>query len=78
MSSREDPDVLSIVTFNVLMEFVGHPLVPEWDQRKDACLAALRGADADAIGLQKSLMTHVILVAATIGIAWFLPTEKEM
>ncbi len=38
----------------------------------------INGAIADAIGLQKSLMTHVILVIATIGIAWFLPREEEM
>jgi len=38
----------------------------------------INGAIADAIGLQKSLMTHVILVVATIAIAWFLPTEKDM
>src|ERR1700736_766775 len=38
----------------------------------------INGAIADSIGLQKSLMTHVILVVATIVIAWLLPTEKEM
>ena len=38
----------------------------------------INGAVADAIGLQESLMTHVILVAATIVIAWFLPSEKEI
>jgi len=38
----------------------------------------INGAIADAIGLQKSLMTHVILVLATIVIAWFLPREDEM
>ncbi|MEO8744536.1 MAG: MFS transporter [Candidatus Dormiibacterota bacterium] len=38
----------------------------------------INGAIADSIGLQKSLMTHVILVIATIGIAWFLPREDEM
>jgi MFS transporter, FSR family, fosmidomycin resistance protein len=38
----------------------------------------INGAIADAIGLQKSLMTHVILVLATIVIAWFLPSEAEM
>ncbi len=38
----------------------------------------INGAIADAIGLQKSLMTHVILVIATIGIAWFLPREDEI
>jgi FSR family fosmidomycin resistance protein-like MFS transporter len=38
----------------------------------------INGAIADSIGLQKSLMTHVILVVATIVIAWFLPTEREM
>jgi MFS transporter, FSR family, fosmidomycin resistance protein len=38
----------------------------------------INGAIADAIGLQKSLMTHVILVLATILIAWFLPREEEM
>jgi FSR family fosmidomycin resistance protein-like MFS transporter len=38
----------------------------------------INGAIADSIGLQKSLMTHVVLVLATIAIAWFLPTEAEM
>jgi MFS transporter, FSR family, fosmidomycin resistance protein len=38
----------------------------------------INGAIADAIGLQRSLMTHVILVLATIVLAWFLPGEKEM
>jgi FSR family fosmidomycin resistance protein-like MFS transporter len=38
----------------------------------------VNGAIADHIGLQKSLMTHVILVIATIAIAWFLPREDEM
>ena len=38
----------------------------------------INGAIADSIGLQKSLMTHVILVIATIGIAWFLPREDEI
>jgi FSR family fosmidomycin resistance protein-like MFS transporter len=38
----------------------------------------INGAIADVFGLQKSLMTHVILVAATIVIAWFLPREDEM
>jgi len=38
----------------------------------------INGAIADVIGLQRSLMTHVILVLGTIVIAWFLPTEKEI
>jgi FSR family fosmidomycin resistance protein-like MFS transporter len=38
----------------------------------------INGAIADAVGLQKSLMTHVILVLATIVLAWFLPTEKQL
>ena len=38
----------------------------------------INGAIADVIGLQKSLMTHVILVVLTIGVAWLLPTESEM
>ncbi|HUY74823.1 MAG TPA: MFS transporter [Candidatus Dormibacteraeota bacterium] len=43
----------------------------------------INGAIADAIGLQnsglqKSLMTHVILVIATLAVAWFLPREDEM
>jgi MFS transporter, FSR family, fosmidomycin resistance protein len=38
----------------------------------------VNGAIADSIGLQKSLMTHFVLVIATIAIAWFLPSEKEM
>src|ERR1700730_318604 len=38
----------------------------------------INGRIADAIGLQGSLMTHVILVVVTIAIAWFLPREDEM
>jgi FSR family fosmidomycin resistance protein-like MFS transporter len=38
----------------------------------------INGAIADSIGLQKSLMTHVVLVIATIAIAWFLPSEAQM
>jgi len=38
----------------------------------------INGAIADAIGLQNSLMTHVILVIATIAIAWYLPKEEEI
>jgi MFS transporter, FSR family, fosmidomycin resistance protein len=38
----------------------------------------INGAIADSIGLQKSLMTHVILVLGTIVLAWFLPREDEM
>ena len=38
----------------------------------------INGAIGDAIGLQKSLLTHVILVIATIAIAWFLPREDEI
>jgi len=38
----------------------------------------INGAIADHIGLQLSLMTHVILVIATIAIAWFLPSEEKM
>jgi FSR family fosmidomycin resistance protein-like MFS transporter len=38
----------------------------------------INGAIGDSIGLQRSLMTHVILVLATIGLAWFLPSEAEI
>jgi FSR family fosmidomycin resistance protein-like MFS transporter len=38
----------------------------------------INGRIADSIGLQRSLMTHVILVLVTIAIAWFLPREDEM
>jgi FSR family fosmidomycin resistance protein-like MFS transporter len=38
----------------------------------------INGAIADSIGLQRSLMTHVVLVIVTIAIAWFLPNEDEM
>jgi FSR family fosmidomycin resistance protein-like MFS transporter len=38
----------------------------------------INGAIGDSIGLQKSLLTHVILVIVTIGIAWFLPREDQM
>src|SRR5213593_2993231 len=38
----------------------------------------INGAIADAVGLQKSLMSHVLLVVVTIVLAWLLPTESEM
>ena len=38
----------------------------------------INGAIGDALGLQRSLLTHVILVIVTIGIAWFLPREDEI
>lgn len=38
----------------------------------------INGAIADSIGLQKALMTQLILVVITIGVAWLLPTEREM
>lgn len=38
----------------------------------------ITGAIGDAIGLQKSLMTHALLAAATIALAWFLPSEKDI
>src|SRR5260370_11670286 len=38
----------------------------------------INGAIGDAIGLQKSLMTHLILVIVTIGIARFLPPESQI
>ena len=40
--------------------------------------APINGAIADVIGLQRSLMTHLVLVILTIGLAWFLPREEEM
>ena len=38
----------------------------------------INGAIGDAIGLQLSLLSHVVLVVLTIGIAWLLPSEKDM
>jgi len=38
----------------------------------------ISGAIGDAVGLQKSLMSNVILVLATIVVAWFLPSEAEI
>jgi FSR family fosmidomycin resistance protein-like MFS transporter len=38
----------------------------------------INGAIADHIGLQWSLMTHVVLVIGTIALAWFLPSEEKM
>ena len=38
----------------------------------------INGAIGDAIGLQKSLLSHVLLVIATIALAWFLPREDEI
>jgi len=46
------------------MDLVGHPAVPEWDRRKEACLEALRSADADAIGLQETSPSQLRFLSA--------------
>ena len=38
----------------------------------------ITGAIGDRIGLQSALMTQAILAAATIVLAWYLPSEKEV
>ena len=38
----------------------------------------INGVIGDAFGLQKSLMSHAILIVVTIGIAVLLPNEQEM
>ena len=38
----------------------------------------ITGAIADAIGLQRALMTQALLAAGTIALAWFLPSEKDV
>ena len=38
----------------------------------------INGAIGDAIGLQRSLLTHVGLVMVTIMLAWYLPGEAEI
>jgi FSR family fosmidomycin resistance protein-like MFS transporter len=38
----------------------------------------INGAIADAVGLQLSLLSQVIVVLATIVVAWFLPSEEKM
>lgn len=56
--------LLTVATFNVSMDFVGHPLVRPWDQRSEACLEALRTARADAIGLQETSPAQLAFLAA--------------
>ncbi len=38
----------------------------------------ITGAIGDAIGLQNALMTQALLAAATVGLAWLLPSEEEV
>jgi FSR family fosmidomycin resistance protein-like MFS transporter len=38
----------------------------------------INGAIADVYGLQKSLLSHVILIVITVGIAFLLPSEREI
>lgn len=38
----------------------------------------INGAIGDVIGIQRSLESHVLLVLATIVLAWFLPRESEI
>jgi endonuclease/exonuclease/phosphatase family metal-dependent hydrolase len=54
---RDEPpasdSALRVVTFNVLMDFLPAAGVPPWEERKAACAAVLRAAQADLIGLQE-------------------------
>ncbi len=43
-----------------------------------AISAPLFGMLADSIGLQNAMQTLPLVVLVTIGVAWFLPTERQM
>ncbi|HYH11799.1 MAG TPA: MFS transporter [Thermomicrobiales bacterium] len=43
-----------------------------------AVSAPVFGTIADSIGLQNAMRTLPLIVLLTIGVAWFLPTEKQM
>lgn len=53
------PAGLSVVTFNVMFELLARPDVPPWESRREAVVAALRAARADAIGLQETSPAQV-------------------
>lgn len=48
-----EPLEITVVTFNVLVEFSSGDGVPAWSDRRDLCIQVLRDSKADFIGLQE-------------------------
>lgn len=48
-----EPAELTVLTFNVLVEFSEKPGVPKWKDRKALCAQVIRDSQADLIGLQE-------------------------
>jgi endonuclease/exonuclease/phosphatase family metal-dependent hydrolase len=65
-SPRRANAEIRIVTFNVMIELLGHPDVPSWERRRQACVRALHTAGADTIGLQEVSPEQLAYVAASL------------
>ncbi len=48
------PLELTVVSFNVLVDFGSHPEVPSWKKRRELCVKMLQETQADLIGLQET------------------------
>lgn len=53
-SRAAEPLELTVVSFNVLVDFSREEGVPAWKDRKDLCLEALKKVDPDLIGFQET------------------------
>ncbi len=53
-ATETQPLELTVVSFNVLVDFGSHPEVPSWKKRRELCVNMLRRAKADLIGLQET------------------------
>jgi endonuclease/exonuclease/phosphatase family metal-dependent hydrolase len=49
----EQPIELTVITFNIMVDFLSWTGVPRWDERKVLCAQALRQAQPSIIGLQE-------------------------
>lgn len=54
-----EPFELSVVSFNVLVDFSPMEGVPAWKDRKDLCLETLKKVDPDLIGFQETSPNQV-------------------
>lgn len=53
-AAETQPLELTVVSFNVLVDFGSHPEVPSWKKRRELCVLMLRDTEADLIGLQET------------------------
>jgi endonuclease/exonuclease/phosphatase family metal-dependent hydrolase len=67
---------LAVLTFNVMFELLDHDDVPPWDERREACVSALRAAAVDAIALQETSPAQLTFIAGALADEFDLWTHR--